>query len=670
MRADEFFGQVAIRPPFTKLHPKVAAFFKNYLAGEKVLQFNEQYVVNTHFPPFPSAAFDRLADNFAGIGNAGNLYSVTLAVTNRCSFNCWHCYNAGRSQQDLPVSAMTRLARSLRQLGAVMVTLTGGEPLLRDDLEEIAAAFDRGTCLIVGTTGDGLTRHKALRLRAAGVFGMGISLDSDDEDEHDRRRGRKGAFRSALSALALAAEAGLYPYVVSVATHENLDPDRFLKFLRFAGTSGALEVHLLEPSLTGRLSGRTDVALTPAERRRIIEYQRQVAGNAALPVLSSFTYLEGPDAFGCGAGLTHLYIDGAGEVCPCNLVPLSFGNVADQELTTILDRLRQHFCRPRSSCVGRILAPRIPAGALPTTPEVSHEICTRHLPRRHAVPRFFTVRSEQQDEVGSDELREAYDGVHPHYDEYWLTEAAGPIHALVDAIDWSRVATVFEAGSGTGYGTALLARRARSVVGADLSPGMLQEAGLRLAREGLENVRLITGDALELLDGKTKYDLVFTSWVLGYIPLVSFFTAARYALKAGGQLAFVIHRENSPQEALEIFAELVARRPEVLLKRIAFDFPRGAGHVRDLLEGSGFYPARVWEGAITFRYDSPDGVLEHLLKSGAGTAFYEAIDPVSRPAMTDEFLRILGARRGRAGGFEVTHDYVACVARLVDEPPA
>ena len=82
-----------------------------------------------------------------------------------------------------------------------MITLTGGEPLLRDDLEEIVELFDDRSCLIVGTTGDGLSAERAKRLRSRGVFGIGISLDSTDEQEHDRLRGMKGAFRTALSAL-------------------------------------------------------------------------------------------------------------------------------------------------------------------------------------------------------------------------------------------------------------------------------------------------------------------------------------------------------------------------------------------------------------------------------------------------------------------------------------
>jgi hypothetical protein len=123
MRGDEFFVQVSRKPPFTKLDPQVGTFFKEYLAGEKIARFGDRFVVNTNFPPYPSRAFDNLAEGFQSLGDASErrLYSVTLAVTNRCPFNCWHCYNAGRSQEDMSLDVLRRLAGDLQELGAVMV---------------------------------------------------------------------------------------------------------------------------------------------------------------------------------------------------------------------------------------------------------------------------------------------------------------------------------------------------------------------------------------------------------------------------------------------------------------------------------------------------------------------------------------------------------------------
>jgi len=668
MRGDEFFLQAAKRPPFSKLHPSVAAFLKDYLAHEKVISFGNQFLLNTHFPPYPGRAFDNLVEQFSLIGESSErrLYSVALAVTNRCNFKCWHCYNAGRSQEDIPISVLRKVVAELQDMGAVMVTLTGGEPLLRDDLEEIVGLFDERSCLIVGTTGAGLAKERAQALRDNGLFAVGVSLDSTEESEHDRLRGVDGAFGIALDALGVASEVGLYPYIVAVASRDFLRRDRFMPFMQFAGDSGALEVHLLEPSATGKLAGRTDVLLNKADRQRIVAYQKEIAQREDLPILSSYTYLESSAVFGCGAGLTHLYIDGCGEVSPCQLVPLSFGNIARESLGSILDRMWCRFRQPRPSCVGRILAKHIPDGPLPVCPEVSAEICERHLPKTHEVPRFFRVRAQARGEVGREELQAAYDRVHDAYDEFWLTEAAKPIEQLVAKLELADKRRVFEAGCGTGYATALIASKlseSARLLAVDLSEAMLAEARKRVLSKGLENVQFLAGDALEVLNREGPFDLIFSSWVLGYIPLRPFFAAASRALAKAGHLAFVVHKENSPREPLELFAEIVAQDPAVLEKRVAFDFPRDMNHIRSEMNLAGLNIEELWEGDVVFQYDSAEGVLEHLLKSGAGTAFYDAIDPDARPSLEKQFLKSLAERRQAATSFDVIHDYVACIAR-------
>ncbi len=657
--------EIASRPPLTKLHPRVASFLKTYLKGEKVIPFGGMQVINTQFPPYPSRAFESLLGHFLK-DDAKRLYSVTLAVTNRCRFRCWHCYNAGRSQEDLPLDVFRSLAADLQGRGAVVVTITGGEPLLRKDLDKICRCFDDRSCLIVGTTGEGLTLQRARELRASGVFAVGISLDSADPAEHNETRGRKDAFEIALNALESARTAGLYPYVVSVATREFLERRRFFDFLRQARDAGALEVHLLEPCPTGRIAGRSDVVLKPSERRSIIGYQHEVARRDDLPILSTFAYLEGRDTFGCGAGLTHIYIDGSGELCPCNLVPLSFGNVAHESLGDILDRMGRHFVRPRPSCVGRILTRYTDGGPLPIHPEASEAICSTHLPAHHPLPLFYRTRQRCGPAAGNPELAEAYDRIHGDYEDYWLSRAGKPVRELVGKMNLRGPETVFEAGCGSGFGTALLARKLKRggrVIAADISGGMLDVARRRLAGLKLHNAEFMQRDAVEALSALRGLDAVFTSWVLGYIPLQPFFAAAAQALSPGGRLALIVHRENSPKEEFGIFSSLVARNPLVMTRRVAFDFPRDGAHLESLVDEAGLAVVNLWQGSAVFRYGTAGEVLDHLLKSGAGTVFYDAIDRSARDELTREFLELLQERKGRRKTFQVRHDYVACIAR-------
>jgi SAM-dependent methyltransferase len=277
------------------------------------------------------------------------------------------------------------------------------------------------------------------------------------------------------------------------------------------------------------------------------------------------------------------------------------------------------------------------------------------------------VRDEARGAVGARELREAYDRVHGDYDAFWLSEAATPVDDLVRRLALTGRERVLEAGCGTGYATAQLAARTADVVAIDLSEGMLREARARLAdAPGAERVRFVAGDALEALREARGLDLVFSSWVLGYIPLRAFFEAAARALAPAGRVAIVVHRDGSPEEPLEIFGRLVAREPAALTKQVAFDFPRDARHLRGVVEGAGLAVEEAWEGAIVFGLPGAGAALEHLLKSGAGTAFHDALDPSHRDRLTRSFVEELAARH-RGGRVEVRHDFVGCIARRTGE---
>jgi MoaA/NifB/PqqE/SkfB family radical SAM enzyme/ubiquinone/menaquinone biosynthesis C-methylase UbiE len=672
MKGVEFFKLLTSKSPFSQMHPKLAAFFKDYLSNEKIVRFNDSYVLNTHFPPYPSRAFTSMVENFNQIGDVreSRLFSVTLAVTNRCSYNCWHCYNSGRNQKDVPLSILKEVAGQIQDMGAVTVTLTGGEPLLRDDLEEIALSFGARTCLKLNTTGSGLTELRAAKLHESGVFAIGVSLDSIRPDEHDSLRGKKGAFRTSIDAIKTASKKGLYPYFIAVGTREFLQPERFWEYMRFASEEGAREVHLLEPSATGKLAGISEILLSGDEIKMILDYQKEAARNEDMPILSTFTYLESAKVFGCGAGITHLYIDGSGEVCPCNLVPLSFGNIARDSLKTILGKMGLYFQKPRCFCAGKTLTGHIDEGTLPKCPEESMKICNEYLPTVHPVPRFFRVRSESKSEIGNEDVRAAYDRIHEFYDEFWLKEACSPTNDLLDELSLGKDDKVFEAGCGTGYATVLMAEKVEKpsqIVAADISSNMLGEAKIRAQSRSISGIQFIEGDAFDLLEKMGPFTTIFSSWVLGYIPLKPFFTLAARKLYPGGSIAFVVHKEHSPREPLQLFEELVAEDPSILLKKVQFDFPANTNHVKNLLELSGFEVVSLHEGEITFNYSTPEEVLEHLLKSGAGTAYYEAVDPARRESLETMFLKNLACRRKHQEGYKVIHDYISCVAKKIDK---
>jgi MoaA/NifB/PqqE/SkfB family radical SAM enzyme len=123
--------------------------------------------------------------------------------------------------------------------------------------------------------------------------------------------------------------------------------------------------------------------LGPEERRALAQFHETHNRRPDGPAIAGFAYLESDEVFGCGAGFHHLFIDAAGHVCPCDLTPLSFGNVAEEPLAEIWRRMGATFGRPRRGCLMRALAEEIGkhAGPLPLDQAESERMCAACAPK-------------------------------------------------------------------------------------------------------------------------------------------------------------------------------------------------------------------------------------------------------------------------------------------------
>jgi 12,18-didecarboxysiroheme deacetylase len=137
---------------------------------------------------------------------------VVWNVTRRCNLRCAHCY-ARASEHDAPEAIPTREAKrvidDLAEFGSPVLLFSGGEPLVRSDIEELASyAVSRGMRAVVSTNGTLISRERARTLRSIGLSYVGISLDGGRE-VHDRFRGVAGSFDRAMQGVENCLEEGL-----------------------------------------------------------------------------------------------------------------------------------------------------------------------------------------------------------------------------------------------------------------------------------------------------------------------------------------------------------------------------------------------------------------------------------------------------------------------------
>jgi len=126
---------------------------------------------------------------------------VVWNMTRRCNLKCVHCYARAvdpEGKDEISTEQAKQIIDDLAAYGAPVMLFSGGEPLVRQDLTELAHyAVGKGMRAVISTNGTLITKEKAKELKDVGLSYVGISLDGGEE-VHDRFRGVPGAFKKAL----------------------------------------------------------------------------------------------------------------------------------------------------------------------------------------------------------------------------------------------------------------------------------------------------------------------------------------------------------------------------------------------------------------------------------------------------------------------------------------
>jgi radical SAM protein with 4Fe4S-binding SPASM domain len=150
--------------------------------------------------------------------------TLVWVSTFACNLDCKHCYvSAGNVDvsDELSTSEIIRAIKKVRNLGTKFLLVSGGEPLMRHDLNSVVRfAKSIGMDVIMSTNGTLITKAKAVELREIGVSVVGISIDGFKT--HDEFRGQKGALKASIEGLKKCIEVGLATAVRTVVTKHNL----------------------------------------------------------------------------------------------------------------------------------------------------------------------------------------------------------------------------------------------------------------------------------------------------------------------------------------------------------------------------------------------------------------------------------------------------------------
>jgi radical SAM protein with 4Fe4S-binding SPASM domain len=223
----------------------------------------------------------------------------------------------------------------MNELGTEMLILTGGEPLLRRDIYDIASyASSLGIWVVMGTNGVLVNEHVADRMIACGVKGVGISIDSVHPEKHNNFRGGPDAWKYSVRALKICKAKGLEVLVQSTIMEENRH--EIADLLEFARDHGAWSLNAYFLVKTGRGTEMNELTPQVTEDclRQLVnaqaEYQPMLVRSKCAPQFKQLSYEMGKgglESGGCMAGTEYCRITPEGNVTPCPYMDLVAGNV-------------------------------------------------------------------------------------------------------------------------------------------------------------------------------------------------------------------------------------------------------------------------------------------------------------------------------------------------------
>jgi cyclic pyranopterin phosphate synthase len=192
------------------------------------------------------------------------LRDLRISVTDKCNFRCPYCMPKSRfgpghrflpRAEALDAQEIVRLATVFQSLGVTKIRLTGGEPLLRTDLADIIAGIGAiGMQDIALTTNGALLRRWAVRLRAAGLHRVTVSLDSLDPAVFAAMSDSRIEVGEVLDGIAAAREAGLAPIKLNCVVQRGVNEPGLLDLVDFARREG-LSLRCIEYMDVGATNG-------------------------------------------------------------------------------------------------------------------------------------------------------------------------------------------------------------------------------------------------------------------------------------------------------------------------------------------------------------------------------------------------------------------------------
>jgi radical SAM protein with 4Fe4S-binding SPASM domain len=282
--------------------------------------------------------------------------SVHLDITYRCNERCIHCYLDHDDHGEMTTAEIRDLLQQLCDAGVFLLTLSGGEVLMRRDFFEIVEYARRLLFNVkIKTNGVMIGEPEARRIRELGVEQVQISVYSHRPEIHDAITKLPGSLKRTVEAIRFLKVHGLKVVIANVLMVANsFDNAGVMALAKELGVA-----YTLDPTITPKMDGDTSVLALriPGSELKQVFHNEQLVNNVeefcAAPPPPGEDIMDG---YPCSAGHTACYISPYGDVFPCVQFPLPSGNVRQQKFLDIwqhspqLEEVRSIRARDLPTC--------------------------------------------------------------------------------------------------------------------------------------------------------------------------------------------------------------------------------------------------------------------------------------------------------------------------------
>jgi heme b synthase len=287
---------------------------------------------------------------------------IAWEITRRCNLRCVHCRSASemevKGHPDFPTSEAFRIIDDIVSYARPVVVLSGGEPLKREDVFEIAKyGTEKGLRMCLATNGTLVTDETCEKIKSSGIRIVSLSLDGSEETVHDDFRSQKGAFAGTINAARLFKKHGIEFIINSSFTKRN--EEEIPKVYKLAKELGATAWYMFMIVPTGRGEEIMNELISKESYEDILDWHFDMESEEeemlVRPTCAPHYYrvvlqqskkkgskfrkrtlkFSTGGAKGCIAGQLICLIDVDGNVLPCSYFPKPAGNIREQSFREI-----------------------------------------------------------------------------------------------------------------------------------------------------------------------------------------------------------------------------------------------------------------------------------------------------------------------------------------------